>query len=292
MYQVAWRSEPGKENETMREQSEFKPIGRGYKGAFFCAVSLIVVSSLAPARAAVEPQPDARAVMMRMAEFLSNAQRMSVTVHGAYDALQPEGNKVEWNEIRTVMLSRPNRLRIDSERSDGARSLVLFDGKEITTFDESGRVYAQSQQPGGVDETVVHFVRDLGMRLPFAVLLLSRLPGELEQRVESVEYVEKTTTLGAPAHHLLGRTATVDFQLWIADGDQPLPLRAALTYRNDPGQPQFRAQFSDWNLVAEPPDSTFTFTPPEGANRIPFAAALPQIARGSKGTSVKKGEKR
>ena len=58
------------------------------------------------------------------------------------------------------------------------------------------------------------------------------------------------------------------------------------------GQPQFRAQFSDWNLVAEPPDSTFTFTPPEGANRIPFAAALPQIAPGSKGASVKKGEKR
>jgi hypothetical protein len=276
----------------MREQSEFQRIGLGYKGAFFCAVSLIVVSSLAPAWAAVEPQADARAIMMRMAEFLSNAQRMSVTLHGAYDALQPEGYKVEWNEVRTVTLSRPNRLRIDSERSDGAHSLVLFDGKEITTFDESGRAYAQAPQPGGVDETVVHFVRDLGMRMPFAVLLLSRLPGELEQRVESVEYVEKTATLGTPAHHIVGRTSTVDFQLWIADGNQPLPLRAVLTYRNEAAQPQFRAQFSDWNLAAEPPDSTFTFTPPEGANRIPFAAALPRIAPGSKGTSVKKGEKR
>jgi len=190
-----------------------------------------------------------------------------------------------------VTLSRPDRLRIDSERSDGARSLVLFDGKEITTFDESGRAYAQTPQPGGVDDTVVHFVRDLGMRLPFAVLLLSSLPGELEQRVESVEYVEKTATLGAPAHHILGRTKTVDFQLWIADGDQPLPLRAVLTYRGQAGQPQFRAQFSDWNLAAEPPDSTFTFTPPVGANQIPFAAALPHLAPVSKG-AVRKGEKK
>jgi Predicted periplasmic protein (DUF2092) len=44
----------------------------------------------------------------------------------------------------------------------------------------------------------------------------------------------------------------VDFQLWIADGDQPLPLRAVLTYRREAGQPQFRAQFSDWNF--EPVD--------------------------------------
>jgi hypothetical protein len=252
----------------------------------------MTLSILPQLQAAVEPQPDARAIMMQMAEFLSKAQRMSVTVHGAYDALQPEGDKVEWNEVRTVTLSRPDRLRIDSERSDGTRSLVLFDGRQITTFDESGQVYAQAPQPGGVDETVVHFVRDLGLRLPLAVLLLGSLPAELQQRVQSVEYVEKTGTLGAPAHHLVGQTGTVDFQLWIADGDQPLPVRAVLTYRNDPGQPQFRAQFSDWNLAAEPTDSTFTFTPPTGANKIPFAAALPQIAARSKGAPVKKGEKK
>jgi hypothetical protein len=78
--------------------------------------------------------------MMRMAEFLSKAQHMSVTVHGAYDALQPEGDKVEWNEVRTVTLSRPDRLRIDSERSDGAHSLVLFDGRTarlLNAFGES-----------------------------------------------------------------------------------------------------------------------------------------------------------
>ena len=96
------------------------------------------MSILAQLQAAIDPKPDARAIMMRMAEFLSKAQHMSVTVHGAYDALQPEGDKVKWNEVRTVTLSRPDHLRIDSERSDGARSLVLFDGKQITTFDESG----------------------------------------------------------------------------------------------------------------------------------------------------------
>lgn len=265
----------------------------GYVGPLLFAMSAIAVSGPAKAPTAAAEQPlDARAmaIMMRMAEFMSKTPRMSVTVHGAYDAVQPDGYKIEWDDVRKVTLSRPDRLRVDTERSDGAHSLVLFSGKEITTFDESSQVYAQAPQPGGVDDTVVYFVRDLGMRLPLAVLLLSRLPAELQNRVQSVEYVEKTTTLAAPAHHIVGRTATVDFQLWIADGDKPLPLRAVLTYKNSPGQPQFRAEFSDWNLNAEPPDSMFTFTPPAQAHKIPFASAVQQIAQRSKG--LKKGEKR
>ena len=198
---------------------------------------------------------------------------------------------MEWNEIRKVTLSRPDRLRVDMERSDGARSLILFDGKNITTFDERANVYAQAPQPGGIDETVVHYVRDMGMRFPLAMLLVSRLPEELKNRVQTVDYVEKTATLGVPAYHLAGRTATVDFQLWIADGDRPLPQRAVLTYKNAPGQPQFRAQFSDWNLAVNPPDSMFAFTPPAQAKQIPFASALPRMALGS-AARAKKGAKK
>jgi hypothetical protein len=65
---------------------------------------------------------------------------------------------VEWNEIRTITLSRPDRLRVEGERSDGALTLVLFNGKEITTYDESAHVYAQVRRPGTVDYAVVYFV--------------------------------------------------------------------------------------------------------------------------------------
>ena len=249
-------------------------------GAFVFGMSVVAPAGPPATPSAGGKTPDAEAILSRMAEFLSKTPRMSVTVHGSYDAVQQDGSKVEWNEIRKVTLSRPDRLRVDAERSDGARSLILFDGKNMTTFDESANVYAQAPQPGTIDETVIHFVRDMGMRFPLAVLLISRLPEELQNRVQAVDYVEKTTTLGAPAHHLIGHTSTVDFQLWIADGDKPLLVRALLTYRNAPGQPQFRAQFSDWDLGVNPPDSMFSFTPPAQAKQIPFASALPQMALG------------
>jgi hypothetical protein len=257
-------------------------------GACFLSISLIAAKVPAEKPGGGGNQATARAILTRMGEFLSKTPNMSVTVHGAYDTVQQNGSKVEWNEIRKVTLRRPDQLRIDAERSDGAHSLILFDGKNITTYDESRKVYAQAPQPGGVDETVIHFVQDMGMRLPLAVLLLSRLPEELQTRVQTVSYVEKTTTLGVPADHLVGRTNTVDFQLWIAQGDKPLPVRAVLTYKNAPGQPQFRAEFEDWDLSANPPASMFTFTPPAQSHRIPFASAIPNIGFASR-SAPKKG---
>jgi len=252
------------------------------------ALSLVAGASLALAWAALEKPPSGRQILMQMANFLSKTPKWSVTVHTAYDTVQRDGSKVEWNGVRTVTLSRPDRLRVESQRSDGARTLVIFDGKEITTFDESAKVYAQESHPGTVDDAVVYFVHDLGMRLPLALMLLERLPAELQQRVQGVEYVEKAETLDAPARHIVGKTSTVDFQLWITEGDRPVPLRAVLTYKNAPGQPQFRAQFTDWNFDIKPPDSFFTFTPALGVNKIPFAAALAKVAP-LKGAAVRKG---
>src|SRR5205814_10636574 len=154
---------------------------------------------------------------------------------------------------------------------------------------EAGRSYAQAPQRGGVDETLVYFVRDLGMRLPLAALFLSRSASELDRRVQSVKYVEKTGILGVRAHHLIGRTDSVNFQVWIASGDQPLPQRIVLTYPGSRGQPEFRAQFVSWNLAPQAADSLFTFTPPAGSTKIPFVAALPQA---QPGPATKKGAQR
>ena len=270
----------------MRKQK----VWSGRVGAFLCAVAMLAAPGIARAQASGESPPDARALLMRMFQFLAKTDRMSVSVQGAYDAVQTSGLKVEWNVRGMVTIRRPDRMRVESEQSNGARSLTVLDGKEIFTFDEAARVYAAAPQPGGIDETLVYLVRDLGMRIPLAVLFVNRAPAESSRRVKSLEYVEKTGILGTPAHHIVGSTDTVDFQVWIADGDQPVPVHIVLTYKNAPGQPQFRGQLS-WNLAADAPDTLFTFTPPTDATRIPFLAALTQVAPGSQRTSGKKGAK-
>jgi hypothetical protein len=247
----------------------------------------------APAAAAVtETEAQASAILMRMADFLSGAQSFSVSVRGGYDAVQQSGQKIEFGEVRKVTLSRPNRLRVEGERSDGAKTLTMFTGKEIVLIDETSNVYATAPQPGGVDDTIVYFVKDLGMRLPLAMLLVSQLPAELKARVRSVDYVERTNIHGSPAHHLAARTDMVDFQVWVADGDRPLPQRVVITYKQAKGEPQFWAQFSDWNLAPALDDSTFLAKPPDGAQKVAFAAQLPRVSPTARKSSADKGAKR
>ncbi|WP_200861519.1 DUF2092 domain-containing protein [Methylohalobius crimeensis] len=237
-----------------------------------------------------DAQPaEAKEILMRMAELLGKTPRFSVDLKSGYDVVQVSGQKIEFGESRRVIVSRPNGLRVEAEHSDGKQHLVVYDGEKITAFSPLHNVYAQVDKPGGIDEAIMYFLRDLNMRLPLAMLLVSRLPAELERRTESLDYVERTEIHGTPSHHLAGRTETVDYQVWIEEGARPLPIRAVLTYKNAEGQPQFRATFSNWNLSPELHDSQFAFIPPEGARKISFLAQLPRIAVQGTATPLQTG---
>lgn len=197
-----------------------------------------------------------------MAEFLGGAKSFNVNVRAGYDAVQESGQKIEFGEARSVTVRRPDLMRVEVERSDGARTYAVFSGKEIMLVDMASNVYATASQPGNLDQSIVYFVRDLGMRLPMAVLLMSRLPAELNERVRSVDYVEKTRIRGTLAHHLAARTDTADFQVWVADGDRPLPLRVVISYKNAKGEPQFWADLMDWNLAPAITAPPYDATPP------------------------------
>jgi hypothetical protein len=239
------------------------------------ALTLLVVS--APVRAqetrAANPEIDERAMatLQRMAALLSQAQRFSVTVDIGFDAVQDSGQKIEFGETRQVVLRRPDHLRIDATKRDGSTSALLFNGKDITVFHRQENVYATVARPGSVDEAMAYFVHDLDMRLPLAELLDSNFAQRLPELVRVADYVESSSIAGVPCDHLALRGDEADLQVWVAQGDQPLPRRLVITYKHADGRPQFWAQLSDWNLSPEVPDALFAFTPPTGAAQIAFS---------------------
>jgi hypothetical protein len=231
----------------------------------------------APDEAKAAPSEEsvrARQLLDAMAQYLSNANGFKVELLTGYEVVQESGQKIEFGERRTVSVSRPDKLKVEGLRSDGHKGLALFDGKQITLYDAAAKVYATAPQTAGIDESVIHFVRDLRMRLPLAPLVMKRLPDELARRLQSIDYVEKTGIYGEPTHHIAGRTATVDFEMWITDGDKPLLRRIALTYRGAEGEPRFWADFSNWDLNPNFPPSDFSFNPPADAKSLPFAMNL------------------
>ena len=160
-----------------------------------CSENEMVTRPAPPAAQITTPQaanPNAEAILKRMAEFLAKTQQFSVNLNDNFDVVQESGQKIEFGETRKITISRPNGLRVELEESNGEKHTVLYDGKDITVFSPSQNVYAQTTKPGGIDEAVRYFLKDLHMRLPLAALLLSRFPAEVESRTQSLDYVEKT----------------------------------------------------------------------------------------------------
>ena len=225
-----------------------------------------------PSPAASERDAQAITTLQRMADFLSQAQRLSVTAEISFDVVQESGEKLEFGETRQIVIRRPDRGRIDITKRDGATSGFIFDGQTIAVFNAKENVYATAAKPGTLDEAIDYFINDLDMRFPLAELFSSELAETLQEKVHAAYYVEQASIAGVSCDHLAFRGDQADLQLWIAQGDQPLPSRIVITYKDAAGQPQFRAQFSGWNLAPDIPDSLFVFTPPAGATKIAFAA--------------------
>jgi len=230
-----------------------------------------------PAAPTAPAEPDAKAVLMRMADFLGKARAFSVNIDAVYDVLQASGQKIEFGEVRRVLINRPDHLRVQVEMSNGEKLTMYFDGKTFTMFSPRENVFTKLEKPGSVDSVIKFIVQDLQTPIPLSMMLLASVKDQLEKRVTEVDFVEQTSIAGKPVDHLAARTDDVDFQVWVAQGARPLPLRVVITYDFAEGQPQFSADLNDWNLAPKIEESAFAFSPPAGAQAIPLMVALPNV---------------
>jgi hypothetical protein len=87
--------------------------------------------------------------------------------------------------------------------------------------------------------------------------------------VTSGREVNAVTIDGKPCRHLtFSQTGGIELEVWLDKTEQAVPRRLIVTYRLLPGQPNFIAEFSDWNLSAHPSDAEFVFQPPAGAKEV------------------------
>ena len=217
----------------------------------------------------------ARALLLGMAEFMARAPAMSVTMRSGYDAIQADGQRIEFGERRRILMQRPDKIRVEVERSDGERGTVVFDGRWITAYKPAENVYARAEKPGNLDQALVYMVRDLQATLPLARMFTTGFAADLDRRATSVALVEECSLFDVPTAHLAVRSADVDVQLWIARGPEPLPRRVVITYKNAPGQPQFRADLYDWSVTPKVDPAAFAFVPPAGAEQVRYLAPRP-----------------
>jgi hypothetical protein len=90
----------------------------------------------------------------------------------------------------------------------------------------------------------------------------------LTEQVKTGLFIGKESVEGVVANHLAFEGEDVDWQIWIQDGAQPLPLRFVITTKTMKEEPQFTVQLSHWDTQAKIDDSVFQFQPPPGAKSV------------------------
>jgi hypothetical protein len=257
-------------------------IALAIAAAWFAPVasSQPVAESAAAAPADELVEPAARAAVKRMVETLTGAQKMSYEYEASYDALQDDGEILEFGGRGAATIRRPDRLRGESWSREGRHLRWAWDGTEVSVLDESQNVFASTPRSGDVDSLIDFLRDDVGMRLPTADLFTSDLGPMLVENVVAARSIGKEKLDGVEVEHVALRLRTgVDVQLWIQTGEQALPTRLVMNFATADGRPQFRAEFREWDLDPRARDSLFELEAPKGARVVPFVLSPARAAR-------------
>jgi hypothetical protein len=88
--------------------------------------------------------------------------------------------------------------------------------------------------------------------------------------VTAAKLIGKTTIGGVKCDHLLFRRPGVDFQVCVADGKQPLPVKLVVTDTGTPELLSVTTMIRDFKVAPGVADAKFTFVPPKGVRSIAF----------------------
>lgn len=222
-----------------------------------------------PAEKAPAPTPDPKQVLQQMCDFLKNQQQFSFKAEVTDDRVYAGGRKLQFGQEITASFRRPDKLRLEGD-GDVESKLLIFDGKTLTLYDKDKNHYGAIEVAGDLDAALDKAGKEYGLHVGLAELGANRLGEHANQGLTNALYVGESKVRGVPCRHLAFDKKAVHYQLWIEAGDKPLLRKVVVSQKTLPASPQWTAYFSDWNFSPQLADSLFTFTAPEGAQKIKF----------------------
>jgi len=212
--------------------------------------------------------PEAQAVLDRMTAFLKSQKTFSIDSQSTRDEVVAFGYKLQNNEHATLTAQLTNKLRVEVSGDDRERTFI-YDGATLTMYSPDDEAYTQIKAPDTIGKLVDRLL-GAGIEMPMIDMLYQIHQGSLTEAVRGGVLVGDSNIDGTDCDHLAFRQGNIDWQLWVAQGDKPVPRRLLVTTRYEVGDPQYQVTMR-WNLNPKVDASTFAFTPPKGANKIPFS---------------------
>ena len=211
--------------------------------------------------------------MTAMGQALKSAKALSFRVRGLMDEALASGQLVQIQRISEITLQRPGGLHVSIDGDDVNWEMWVH-GKQLTLLDRAAEEWARVAVPSTIDEVLDAAVEKHGVTIPVSDLLYSDAKQILLENVTAARYIGKSRVGPHTCHHLAFRQEVIDWQIWIDAGEVPLPRKFVISYKQEPGMPQYVAVYDKWDLAPTIPPSRFEFKPPSGSRELPFDAFL------------------
>jgi hypothetical protein len=233
---------------------------------------LAAASPIASRAQSSDVDPDAIALLRRTTDYLTSLKQFRMEMDTTIEAVLSTGQKLQFGHRVAATVQRPNKLR--AERVGELISQVFYyDGKSLSVNLPDERYYATVPAPPTI-EAMLDFARDkLNVIAPGADLVYKNAFERLTEGLTSAFVVGKAVVGGVRCDHIAFRNPEVDWQIWIQEGDKPLPRKFVVTSKRMPESPQFVVVMSKWDAAPKVTDASFRFVPPKGSRQIEFLPA-------------------
>ncbi len=224
----------------------------------------------APTRAAIEPE--ALSALKSMGAYLRTLKTFQVDAVTTDEDVLDDGQKIQKAGSTKILAHMPDRLFADVS-NDRHERIYLYDGKSFTLFAKRLNFYATAPAPPTIGKLADTLDEDYGFSVPLEDLFRWGSPGWSSDGITGAMNVGPGVVAGTTCQHYAFRQADIDWQIWIQNGDHPLPRKLVITTRTDEARPQHTAVFN-WNLAPSFSDASFTFNPPPGAGKVVLSKAV------------------
>ncbi len=246
----------------------------GIRAALMAAMTVLATSAGAqqggagtqPAASTTALEADAVAALHRMGAYLRTLKAFQVQAVTTTEDVLDDGQKIQFGGVVNLVAQMPDRLRAEVA-DDRSERLYLYDGKTFTLWARRINYYATIPAPPTIGQLADLLEDQYGMEVPLVDLFRWGAPGRNTTPLTGAMNVGPSQVGGVTCEHYAFRQDGLDWEIWIQQGDYPLPRKLVLTTLTDETRPQSTATYT-WNLAPSVNDAAFVFDPPRGATRI------------------------
>ena len=213
--------------------------------------------------------PDAVTALKSMGQYIVAQKAIDLTTHFEVELDLDNGQTVEIGGSAHYLAAPPNKLRVELKSDLGQRNF-LFDGQSLYVVAPDKAVYGQLDNVGPTIKDMLDQVATYSdIELPLADLFTWGTADDPASLIGEGFRVGVATIDGHSTTHWAYRTSDKDFEIWIAGGAKPLPLKLVVIDAINPDRPRFEVNL-DWSDNPVVAMTEFDFIPPTGTDEVPI----------------------